>query len=83
MKNFVGVLLIVIGLGLILTEGERDEYVDEYVNDENDVEIEVDPDIGEPDDGSTVQLQPILGIMFLLAGAGVLVFAYNENKPVE
>ncbi|MEX0772062.1 MAG: hypothetical protein WEB89_05440 [Balneolales bacterium] len=83
MKNFVGVVLIIIGLGLILSEGERDQSVDEYVNEENGIEADRDPELADPGDGDRMPLQPILAIVFLLTGAGILVYAYNENKPVE
>lgn len=81
MKNFVGVILIVVGLGLILTEGESEQYVEEY--EQNDLEDNIDPEQVDPGDGTTMKLQPILGIMLILSGAGVLVYAYNEDKPAE
>ena len=83
MRNFVGVLLLIIGLGLILTDGGRSGFDEDFSVERNDAQPAEDPEIGDPaTNNNGMQLQPVLGVVFILAGAGVLIYAFN-NKGVR
>lgn len=83
MKNFVGAALIIIGLGLVITEGDRASFQEEYAEERNEIEADRDPDVADPDGGTTISVQPVLGIVFILGGAAVLIYAYNQGRNGE
>ncbi|MEX0685949.1 MAG: hypothetical protein WD267_08580 [Balneolales bacterium] len=79
MKHVIGVLLIVIGLALVLIQGDRSSIDEEHDHSQNDIEADRDPEQVDTE-LDTIRIQPILGIVFMLGGAGFLIYAYSERK---
>ncbi|MEX0929152.1 MAG: hypothetical protein WD266_13655 [Balneolales bacterium] len=78
MKNYIGVVLIIIGLALVLTEGNGDPDYEEQATGRDEAGGDRGPEA--PEDGSTISIQPVLGVVFLLTGAGILIYAYNNES---
>ena len=81
MKNLIGALLIIVGIALIFTEGQRSGFEEEYDHSLNDIEADRDTDIADPEADTEIRLQPVLGVVLILGGAGVLFIAYKERNP--